>query len=652
MSTNKVTDSVSKRQKAETKQLIKLQQKAAQAQKEAEAAKLADSLANGITAYSVKDYRKNTLEALEKHIDTLKNDGIDGNELSDEQIKLAKDYIKSKAFKKQVKSNMSDYALEELSAITGDKEIIRANDEAITNKKGDVKKGKVKNVVQAELERQFKDGEITKEQYEFLKQKSKTSGSFWQFFGGNKNEKTDRLYEVATNTTNRDIKQESLTEGTEEAQEKAMDERFSAEMEARLKQRGFTPEKLYEIYEANGGAADGTINYSYKKIQPGEQHAILAQLNAGRKDGDYEFTMSDVRSIGNSLGYEVEKPVDGAIVTRDAVAGGIIGSPAVAKSTSSAVAIAGSTTATAASKSVVPFGAPIGAVIGAGVSVYKQVTRVEDRAIPDDVFKGVETYDDYVKNLEQFATKDGAQLGRLIGKYYNLPEGFQIEQLKRDLHHSAGTDRTDGTPLNYEEASGLLAKLSSGEKVIKAPEKPVVVTQEVVVVDTIKDGIANEEDVPYCPYTVERGHNPWQVAVAKYGATGRDALAVAREIKKLVKQTDPNADFWKVGVHVELPMTITVNGKTFNADCDAQVTAGSTTPGSYNGRSSSVGYDTGKTTVYSDRHRTNVYDVANDGVRTHKSELYNGGNRTVAVTEANNYKKEHETKTNKVSVEI
>lgn len=651
MSTEKVSNPVvTGRQQDETKAQIKLQQKLQKQQKATEAAQLANSLANGVTAYNVGDYREKTLDALNARIEELKNDGIDGNELTDEQIQLAKDYIDSRKFKKHVKSKISDYTMTSLSAITGNDDIIRKDDAAITNKKGDVKIGKVKNVVQAELDRQLKDGEITQEQYDLLKSESKTSGSFWRFFGLNKNKQTNRLYEVATNTANRDIKQESLTEGTEESQEKAMDERFSAEMEARLKQRGFTPEKLYEIYNANGGAADGTINYSFKPIQPGEQHAILAALNNGRKDGDYEFTMSDVRSIGESLGYKSEKPVDWAKVGRDTVYGAVLGAPGVSKSTSSATAIAGENIAHSAGKAVTPWGAPVGAALGAGSSIVRQVTRVEDRAIPDDVFNGVKNYDDYVKNLEKFATKDGAQLGRLIAKYYDLPEGFQIEQLKRDLHHSAGTDRTDGTPLNYEEASGLLAQLSSGQKVIKAPEKPVVPTKEVVVVKTIEDDIAEEVHVEYCPYTVERGHNPWEVAVAKYGATGKDALAVAREIKKLVKQTDPSADFWKVGVTVQLPMSIEANGKTFNVDCDAVVKAGAT-GGSYSGRSASRGNDLGMTTNYSDRHTTDVYNVDNNGIRTHKKGLYDGKSRSNAEGAATDYKNKNNTKTNVVTVE-
>lgn len=647
MTTNKVTTNVIKnddRVKAEKAAAENLKKQTEQAKKEAEAKALVDALAGQVTgAYNVDDIVTKTLIKLGTHYQVVNNDADKNNDLSAEQIKLAQKYIKSKAFEKAQKSALNDYARLELMKIAGNDEKVNAT-----------KSGKVKNQVQAELERKYKNKEITKAEYEFLKKESKTAGSFWEFFGIRKNKDVARVYNVTANTNNRDQRQAELTSGTDAEKGKAFDKYFSAEMEAKLEQRGLTPEKLYEIYNANGCAADATANYSFKQKQPGEQHAILAALNNGRKDGEYEFTMSDAKEIAKGLANKWEKAIDPAKVVRDAGAGAVVGSPLWVVSKSNSASKAGNNTANSSGKIVLPLGSIIGTGVGAAASAYEQYTRVEDRAIPDGVFKDVTTYEEYAKNLDQYATKEGASLGKQIGKYYVKDGVFLKDQLEKDLHHSAGTDRADQTPLNYEEATGLLAELASGKKVIKAPEKPVEKTEEVVVVNT--ENKTRQVDQAFCGHTVEKGDNPWAYAYHLYGAKNNaENKAVRAEIQKLVKKSDANASFWKVGVQVELPeeITVNVNGqtKTFKINCDEEFDYSDQVSTDFTGKSASSAAKLDKVDEDYEEASADVYTVKGQQ-RTHKENLYKGESETTAKSEAEKYKEENDNDKNKVTIEI
>lgn len=640
----KVTNAIKtdKRAVAEKKAKEDLKKQLEIQKKEAEAKALVDGLAGQVTGvYTVDEIKRQTLIALGTKQLALMHDEDKSNDLTKEQIELAKAYIEGKEFKKAQENTLNEYAGIKLRGIAGNDEKVDAT-----------KKGKVKDQVQAELKRQYKAGEISKEEYNLLKDESKTAGGFWEFLGFKKNKETTRLYNVTAKTNNRDQRQAELTTGKNEDQAAAVDKYFSADLEAKLEQRGFTPEKLYEIYNANGCSADATANYSYKKKQPGEQHAILAALNNGRKEGDYEFTKEDAKKIGKALGNKWEKAVDYAQVARDTVYGSIGLSPVVTVATAEAGAVAG--IATAKATAVVPIGTIIGAGTGAAGSVYTQATRVEDRAIPDGVFNDVTTYEEYAKNLDQYATKEGASLGKQIGKYYVKDGVFLKDQLERDLHHAAGTDRADQTPLNYEEADGLLTDLVSGKKVIKAPEKPVEKTEEVVVVNTVEKN--RKVDQAFCSHEVKKGDNPWAYAYHLYGAKGNaENKAVRIEIQKLVKKSDADAAFWKAGINVELPeeITVKINGepKTFKIDCEASFNCENQYSSSFTGKSASSAAKLDQVDEKYTESTTDVYSVK-DKQRTHKENLYKGESETTAKNEAEKYKKENDNDKNKVTIEI
>jgi len=643
MSTGKVSNPNEKKQSWSleyNKETEKLKKAQTQAQKEAEAKKLVDGLANTVAnVYSVDEFVTATAQKLSTHINALNNDDDKNNDLTPEQIALAQKYVESKAFKKYAKADLNNDATLALSKIAGDETKVNAT-----------KKGKVKDQVQEELKRQLENKEISKDEYEFLMKKSKTAGNFWSLLGIKRNQKvgTDRIYNVTANTNKKDQREVALTTGEDKDKTAEYEKNFSPELAARLQSRGLDVEKLYEIYNANGAAADATVNYSYKKIQPGEQHAIVTALNQGRKDGEYEFTIGDAKDIAKALGIKWEKAVNPAIVARDAVAGGIVGAPGVAVANSAATAVAGKEIAKATDKAVVPFGAPVGAAIGGGLSAYKQYTRVEDRAIPDDVFIGADSYEQFVKNLDKYSTPEGARLGQNIAKHYVVDGKFLVDQLKADLHHSAGTDNADVTPLNYEEATGLLIDLESGKKVVSGPA--VEKTEEVVNIEkrvTIKDNT-----VPHCEYTIQNGDYPWLLAQDLYSIetpnakrTADDIRAITKEIQKLVKKDNPNAHFWKVGTTVDLPEIVTVNGKSFRINCGKETTTSL--------RNNS---GTGIVSGSNGHNYETQYDINTDYrpikmVGNEKQALGDWGNYDKAKGVADNYKKENENENHTVKVD-
>ena len=253
--------------------------------------------------------------------------------------------------------------------------------------------------------------------------------------------------------------------------------------------------------------------------------------------------MGDVKEIGKTLGYEVDNKIYGGIVVRDIGRGAVTGVPGsylkVAQSSSTTAGIVNTTS----SQSIKIIGVlpAITAIAGGISSAVTQAHRVEDRAIPTTVPESVKTYQDYTKYLnglkqDGYATDEGVVLGKSIAKFFTDAQGnLDKAQMNKALAEAAGTVDGVVTPLNYEEAKGLITKLASKPPVI---EKPEVKKQEEKVVEKPKTDCTVEvnkyksaEDTE-C-YEVQAGDNWDALVVAKYKPKNKaDRLAIRTYLKQ------------------------------------------------------------------------------------------------------------------------
>lgn len=522
------------------------------AEKEKVARELVDNLSQYTEAKSVKSVQKDLKAALKEQKE-LKM-------ISEEEYKQAMSYVKSKDFKESVKEDITSESRTYVAGLAGKSEAVKAKD--------------MQKEVKAELKEQYDNGEITEEQYKQYKKYATRTNGFKRFFGKQENE-ANKLYRGNAADNNVD-------------KVRAEGPKFSDKMQAKINVAGFTTDELYEIYENNGGAADGTVNYSWKKKQPGERDEIITKLNENK--GGYEFDMNDVKEIGRTLGYTVEKKVDGGKVVRDAARGLLIGAPGVVGIDNTATAFAGSATATSVQKVVLPIGAPVGLTTGAVASSITQAHRVEDRAIPTNVPASVKTYDEYAKYLDDnYATEKGAGIGKDIAKFYiDKRDGktLLLDQMNKDLAQAAGTVDAVGTPLNYEEALGLLSDLSSGKKVVEQP-KAKTPEKETCVIEVVSKPVQEKVVTPTDCYEVQKGDDWYRVVMGKYKPkSAADAKALVRylkdayyeenkeELNKLGIKSSKGAFFPKVGAELCVPSEITINGTKYEYDTTAKVIAG------------------------------------------------------------------------------
>ena len=541
------------------------------AEKEKVARELVDNLSQYTEAKSVKSVQKDLKAALKEQKE-LKM-------ISEEEYKQAMSYVKSKDFKESVKEDITSESRTYVAGLAGKSEAVKAKE--------------MQKDVKDVLKEQYKNGEITEEQYKQYKQYSTRTNGFKRFFGKQENE-ANKLYRGNAADNNVD-------------KVRAEGPKFSDKMQAKINVAGFTTDELYEIYENNGGAADGTVNYSWKKKQPGERDAILAALN--KNDGGYEFDMGDVKEIGRTLGYTVEKKVDGGKLLRDVARGALIGAPASYINISQSQQAGG----VSQNQSVEAYGVvPAITATTAGISsAITQAHRVEDRAIPTNVPEGVTTYDQYAEHLDNYSTERGAAIGKDIAKYYTYKDGtLAVEQMNKDLSKAAGTVDGVQTPLNYEEALALLGDLQTREPLKEPEQKPVIQQQEEPVncelVVEGKDYVENIPDATDC-YTVKRGDN-WDVVVrGKYQPKSEaDVKAIIRKLKdayyeenkeelnKLGITSSRGGFFPKVGEELCIPSTITLeNGNTYNYLENGKVKAGRVT------RNNNVSYTAASNPFYS-----------------------------------------------------
>ena len=549
--TIKATDAVKHQQNVEKyeKEIREEQaKKRKEAQKEQEAQALVTSLAGSSDAKRYGSLKDDVMDDLKE----MKKSG----EITKEQYNEAKEYLESDEYKKMKEA---EFASEARLYVSG----LAANAE-------DTKDKKIESEVRDTLKAQYENGEITKEQYESYNNYAKRKGAFARFFGA-KEKESNILYSA---NANRNKVDQTREEGVQ----------FKDKTQAKINVAGFTEDQLYEIYDANGGAADGTINYSWKKKQPGERDAILTALNDNK--GGYEFDMNDVKEIGRTLGYTVEKKVDPKQLFKDIGRGILIGAPGSYAQVSQTQTIEGIATQSQ-NITLAGVGPALGATTAGIASAVTQAHRVEDRAIPTNVPEGVKTYDDYAKYLDDYSTERGAAIGKDIAKFYADEEGnLDIEKMNKDLSRAAGTDVSIATPLNYEEALALLGDLKTRKP---DPEQPVV-KPEPVNCNLIVEGTPykREEAVPTDCYQVKKGDNWYSVVQGKYQPkTAADAKALVRYLKdtyykenkealnKLGITSSRGGFFPKVGDELCIPSKITLeNGTEYSYQAEGKVTPG------------------------------------------------------------------------------
>lgn len=558
--------------KEQAKQQAKNAEQKKEAEKQAAARDLVNSLAGSSDADKAKKIRGDVKDTLEQ----MYKDG----QITKAQYKEAKSFANSGDFKEGLQSELDSDARILVAGVAG-----KAEGTSI---------GKVKDSVKDGLKAKLDNKEITQDEYDNAKKYSKTGTWIGRFFG--KQEKESRqMFDAKSNRNNVD-------------QTKANGPVYDAKLQAKLNMAGITTEQVYELLDNNGGAADGEINYSYKKKQPGEQHATLTKFNQIAKEkglGDGFFSKKETNKIADESGYEVGKSwylgkaVEAGVKTAAPVSPiefGKISASAVGNAAAN-VGSAGSTAANATASVLVKSGGILtGAAFltGAGVSIYNQTHRVEDRAIPTDVPKGVTTYEQYTNYLQDnYSTASNAQLGKDLAKQFTKDGKLDVDGLNAALKKAAGTVDSTSTPLNKKEVLGALMNAASQEKKAEpvkeekvAPAPVVVAEPQDCAVKVKEEQVTETKAVPTDCYKVKSGDNWYAVAKAKYGASDADAVVIARKLKdqyfeanketltKVGINSSKGAFFAKVGDELCVPTEVNINGKTYTYNADAAVQAG------------------------------------------------------------------------------
>lgn len=526
------------------------------------------------------DYKAACEDAFNKEVDARKETEDTSDDLTPEQIKIAQKYMKSKEFKaakENIEFNNQNHIRSLQANVDGVKKGERKDQtDAILKQQYEAK--------EAELKEQYEKDQITEQeykqsakalekQYKDYKKENKTTNGFQRFFG-KKETAADRIHSVGAKQATLETTREFMTSGTEGA----VESRINPELMSKINGADYSIEDLYLIYDRNSGT-DATVNYSYKKKQEGERDQLLARLNENLPEGAEEFTMKDVKELGRALGYNVEKAVDAGKVLRDMGRAAIPGL-GLLPIRSTAKSLAQTADAIAKDKAVVPTGAILFGVaegVAAGASAYTQYTRVEDRAIPTNVPISVDTLEEYNAYLDQYATKEGARLGKAIAKYYVNPHTgeFDWPQMGFALDDASGTWETIGTPCNYEEAEALLTGLESGKikpKFTKLDPEPDPIQPVYQVTNTPVD---DEREIQTHDYTV-KAWDDWNTVLRnKY--TCADPKKVVRYFKdKYFNEMTPeerqdkgitssrDGFFYPVGYTWKLPDYIEIDGERCN----------------------------------------------------------------------------------------
>lgn len=558
--------------KQQAKEQAKLDKQKKEAEKQAIARDLLNNLAGASDEKEVRKIRSDIKDNLEEMYKS--------GQITKEEYKQVKKY-----------ANSSDYKEYLQSELDSDTRILVAG---VAGKAKGTSIGDVKDEVKDALKTKLENKEITQEEYDKAKKYSKTGTWIGRFFG--KKEKESRQMFQTREYQNKLV--ETKNEGP----------KFSAKLQAKMNLAGISTDQVYEIGKENGGGqiledgrvnGDATINYSYKKKQPGEMDAVQTAFN--NNESGVKFSKRETNKIMKQAGYHVEKKINWGKAIETGVKTAAPVSPlefgkisaSAAGNAVANVGSAGNTAANATASVVVKSGGILtGAAFlaGTGVSAYNQAHRVEDRAIPTNVPEGVTTYEQYAKYLDDnYSTTKGAALGKDIAKQFVKDGKLDVEGLNNALKTTAGTIASTSTPLNKREGYGLLMSEASKEKKAEpkkvVPYTPVIEPQDCEVVVEQKE-VKETKAVPTDCYKVKSGDNWYAVAKAKYGASDADAVLIARQLKdkyfeankeelaKVGIKTSKGAFFAKVGEELCVPSTVTINGKKYTYNTEAKVTAG------------------------------------------------------------------------------
>lgn len=480
--------------------------------------------------------------------------------LSKDAYRTAKKYLKSTDFQQGIQARYDSPERNLVASI-------------VKNAKGD-SIGEIKDYVKKQLKAKLDAGDITEQEYKDAKKYAKVGTWAGRFFG--KAEKESReMFAIQARRNHL-------------AKTKENGPKFDAELQAKLNLAGITNDKIYEIGDANGGAADATLNYSYKKLQPGERNLVLAAFN--KNENGVQFTQKEVNKIMKQAGYYLDPAVSVGKTAEDCAKGAglvapfgalqIVNVKNVADATADVIGGSAEALAKQSVKTVVgAFAAGLGGALAAGVSAYNQYTRVEDRAVPTDVPEGVTTYEQYAKYLDDTSAKPRAVvLGKEIAKKYTDDKGnLDIDGLNKALAQAAGTVTATGTPLNRKEQLGLM--LDSVDKERPVSRTVTTPTPEICEVELSHRLVDKEVALPTDCYEVKAGDNWSTVVESKYGAYGKDMKAIVAKLKEAYYEehkealnaqgitSAKGAFFPAVGDELCVPTDVTVNGKkyTYNA---------------------------------------------------------------------------------------
>lgn len=461
----------------------------------------------------------------------------------DAKVAKEKEKIAKKAEEIKAKAEKEKAAAELARTIAGDSNHIESST--------------VKQYVKDELKAQYKNGEITKEEYKAAKDFA-TSHDYKKELKQNENDfasrvvarfakdsdglnaravrsdvkadlkdhfdKDSEIYQVAEKYATKgsvvgrffDKKSDSRVMFEAKSQRnnvekvKAEGPDFSARQQARLEAAGYNTSDVYALADEAGGKYDGTIQYSYKD---GENEIKKSVELFNNNENGVEFSRHQVKKLMRDAGYKVENKVSVGELAKDMLKGAVAGAPFsyINAGQSQATTVNGiADIVNNQNVEIIGVGPAIGAALGAVGSTVAQIKR---------------TKDDRYEDLGKLVTDEPM-------KTIKLPD---IE-LKTEL-----------------------PKVELQDTVIKTK------TPDVAVVDVDRE----------C-YTVEQGDTWYTVAKAKYNATDAEAVKIARYLKEqqfnhlkelgqlpegVTKSTD--AFFVKVGDELCLPKDLTLGDKTY-----------------------------------------------------------------------------------------
>ena len=446
----------------------------------------------------------------------------------------------------------------------------------------------VRGFVAYALEDEYKNGKISKEQYQAAKKYAETKGAshFFKSIGrgitGKESESNLVFKSVGQNNNVAQIRHSE--EGPQ----------YEAKLQEKLDNAGISDELIYQIGD-NLVGAEAVVSYSNKKIQAGEAQFITDELNKyARANGATErFTVDEAKEIMKGAGYGIEKAVDGKKVVRDAVLPAAIGAAA-------GVPIAlyhldvdqvvdvtygdlggGDHVHNSVDKYPVAWAPAVTAALGAGLgalnSIKMQKARVEDKAIPVQIDTNITSFKDYVDFVvesESFPTKNAKEMAMRIAAYYTDKDGNLLKDQLIDAYRHAGgsadvenegsDNNRDASVLNHREALALLTKLESGEIKVQKPQNtqptapavtPTPAPAEENHYVTLQTEIEETSEPTDC-YEVKLGDNWTDVIMNVYGIKNYD------DVKHIVRQVKDKY-FEEMKANGTLPAGVTSSRDAF-----------------------------------------------------------------------------------------